>query len=79
PHHPDRARRLSNLGAALQARFAWTGQLTNLDEAISVGRAAVAVTPPDHPDRAGYLSNLGAALQARFAWTGQLTNLDEAI
>ncbi|MCK9878652.1 CHAT domain-containing protein, partial [Frankia sp. Ag45/Mut15] len=74
-----RAGYLSNLGAALQARFARTGQLTNLDEAISVGRAAVDVTPPDHPDRAGYLSNLGAALQARFARTGQLTNLELAI
>jgi hypothetical protein len=51
---------LSNLGIALRRRFERTGTGADLDEAITVGRAALAATPTDHPNHAGYLSNLGA-------------------
>ena len=77
--HPDRADDLSNLGTALQTRFERTGDLADLDEAITSGGQAVAATPADHPDRAGYLSNLGIALRTRFERTGDLADLDEAI
>ncbi len=70
---------LSNLGNALQARFERTGQLADLDEAITLFRDAVAATPVGHPERPGRLSNLGAALRTRFGRTGQLADLDQAI
>ena len=38
----DRARRMSNLGAAYQARFERRGVAADLDKAIEVGRQAVA-------------------------------------
>ena len=49
PGHPDRAMYLSNLGAALRTRFERTGERADLDEAVTVGRHAVAATPPTTP------------------------------
>ena len=49
------------------------------DEAVTVGRDAVAAAPPDYPYRAGYLSNLGGALQKRFERTGNPADIDEAV
>ena len=77
--HHDRVAMLSNLGLALQLRFERVGALADLDEAITVGRAAAQTAPADHPDRAGYLSNLSGALRVRFGRVGMLTDLDEAI
>ncbi|EIV96077.1 CHAT domain-containing protein, partial [Frankia sp. QA3] len=79
PDHPERAGRLSNLGAALQARFDATGAPTDLTAAVDVGRQAVAATAPGHPNRAGRLSNLGAALHIRFTQTGSPDDLDAAV
>ena len=77
--HPNWPMMLSNLGNALQARFGHTGVLGDLDEAITIGRDAVAATPTDHPHRPRRLSNLGFALRLRFERTGVLGDLDEAI
>ena len=70
---------LSNLGTALLARFERTGQLADLDQALTVSREAVDATPAGHPDRPRHLSNLGTALLARFERTGQQADLDQAI
>ncbi len=53
---------LRNLGSALQARFERVGELVDLDEAITLVRAALRVTPADHPKRALILINLCAVL-----------------
>ncbi|MBV9011117.1 MAG: CHAT domain-containing protein [Pseudonocardiales bacterium] len=79
PDHPDRPVYLSNLGAALQARFGRTGDQADLDAAVALFRDAVAATPLDHPDRPGRLSNLGTAQRVQFERTGLLADLDEAI
>jgi hypothetical protein len=60
-------------------RFELTGHSADLDEAITVGRDAVAATPADHLNRPMYLSNLSLALRVRFESIGQLTDLEEAI
>jgi hypothetical protein len=60
-------------------RFELIGHSADLDEAITVGRDAVAATPADHLNRPMYLSNLSLALRVRFESTGQLTDLEEAI
>ena len=76
---PGRAAHLANLGSALQARFRRTGELKDLDAAITAGQAAVNAAPSGSPGRAAYLANLGSALQARFRRTGELKDLDAAI
>ncbi len=60
---------LSNLGRALRTRFERTGQLADLDQAITVGREAIDATPAGHPGRPGRLSGLGSTLQTRFERT----------
>ena len=77
--HPGRAERLSNLAAALRARFRCTEVLADLDAAIDAWQQALNATPADHPDRAAILSNLGNALRVRFERTGATTDLDAAI
>jgi hypothetical protein len=77
--HPDRAGRLSNLGAALLTRFERTGGTADLDAAITDFRDAVQATPADHPRRPAFLSNLGNALLTRFERTGAMADLDAAI
>jgi hypothetical protein len=57
---------LSNLGAALRARYERTGDTRALDEAITMLRKAVHVVDPEHVSRPGLLNNLGNALRGRF-------------
>ena len=60
-------------------------QLADLDEAVTLLRKAVAITPAGHLtteghlDRAETLSNLGSALRTRSDRTGQPADLDEAV
>ncbi|RYP05472.1 hypothetical protein DL765_009836 [Monosporascus sp. GIB2] len=53
-------------------RFARTGDISDLEEAIGVAREAVDATPQDHPDRAGRLNNLGVRLGNRYSRTGAM-------
>ncbi|MFE2689982.1 CHAT domain-containing protein, partial [Streptomyces mirabilis] len=77
--HPDHATVLNTLGIALQTLFEHTGQTSVLEEAVAVGREAVAATPNDHPDHAGFLNTLGIALLRLFERTGQMRVLEEAV
>ncbi|KAH7117313.1 CHAT domain-containing protein [Dactylonectria macrodidyma] len=70
---------LNNLGNRLGDRYSRTESMTDLEEAIQVGREATNATPPDHPDRAGRLNNLGIRLHDRYSRTGAITDLEEAI
>ena len=76
---PNLPGRMSNLGVALETRFARTGDLADLNEAVQVDRDAVAATPSYHQDGAGRRSNLALALRARFERTDDLADLDEAL
>lgn len=67
------------MAGALWTRFGRTGQLADLDEAVTFGRDAVAATPPDHPEHPQRLATLSAALQTRFGRTGQQADLDGAL
>jgi len=77
PARPSRPRWLSDLSAALQFRSDWTGNLPDLDEAITASRSAIDATA--HPDRPMHLSNLAAGLQARFLRQGNIGDLSAAI
>ncbi len=56
---------LNNLGAGLSDRYARSGRLEDLEEAIRVYQQAVDTTPPDSPNRPMYLKNMGTGLSAR--------------
>ena len=60
-------------------RFQLNGTEADLDEAVRVGRDAVAAVPVGEPERAGILSNLAAVLLTRFEHRRRPTDLDEAI
>ncbi|KAJ6009287.1 CHAT domain-containing protein [Penicillium canescens] len=70
---------LDNLGIRLGDRYSRTGAVTDLEEAILIGRQAVDATSLDHPDRAMYLDNLGIRPGDRYSPTGAVTDLEEAI
>lgn len=66
-----------NLRMALGARFERSGLIEDLDEAIVVGREAVAASAD--PNRPVYLINLGLVLWNRYGQSGSLDDLDEFI
>jgi len=71
----------TNLGVALRARYEETRDLTDLDEAIDLTRAAAA-SPLRAADPEGHgndLAALGIALQIRYRHAGDVADLDEAI
>lgn len=69
----NRAKVLTTLGVALQYRFERTGEMTDIDEAVKVGRLAADGIPAGHPQQSIVLANLAAALRLRFDQTGTAT------
>ena len=63
--HPDRAIKLSNLGAVLLTRFNQGGDCADLDAAVAASRAALAATPKDHPNHRVIKGNLALMRRAR--------------
>jgi len=70
---------LNNLAGSLSDRFKQQGILSDLDEAIDLNQAALALRPPGHSDRSTSLHNLASSLSDRFKQQGVLSDLDEAI
>ena len=79
PGSPQRPSLLNNLGSGLRDRFARSGRVEDLEEAIRVYQAAVAETPSGAPDRPMFLNNCGNGLRDRFARRGRGEDLEEAI
>ncbi|KAG8857702.1 hypothetical protein FRB91_011017 [Serendipita sp. 411] len=77
--HPEKPRRLSNLGSSLGARFQHLGNINDIDEAVSHLQTAVILTPDGHPDMPSRLYNLGTSFLARFQRLGNLDDIDNAI
>jgi len=69
---------LNNLAISLRVRFEQQGVLSDLDEAIDLLRAALALCPSGHSDRSMSLNNLANSLRDRFKQRGVLSDLDEA-
>lgn len=67
------------LAGLLQERFAETGDVADLDEAVDQSRIAMTLPPVRANDSRVSLTNFGAALEARFKVRGSLEDLDEAI
>jgi len=79
PDSPDLPALLNSLGNGLRARYARSGSLDDLEEAICVSQQAVERTAPDSPDMHTYLNNLGNGLSDRYARSGSLDDLEQAI
>jgi tetratricopeptide (TPR) repeat protein len=77
--HSDHAAYINNLSHRFSSRYDRTGNLDDLEAAISHAQDAVANTPADHHDRAGRLSNLSNRLSSRYDRTGNLDDLEAAI
>ena len=64
---------------SLQHRFEQQGVLSDLEEALELHRAVLALRPPGHPDQSTSLNNLASCLYARFEQRSILSDLNEAI
>lgn len=75
---PQRTRLYNNLASALYLRFDATGNLPDLDDAVTLYRSA-AELPDDPADRALYLANLGGVLAVRYQQAGAGADLEEGL
>jgi hypothetical protein len=76
-HKLDRTASFGGLASALYSRFYRTGQIEDLDKAISLYRESVGNAL--QPDRLGWLHGLCAALLTRFGKIGQFEDLRDAV
>ncbi|KAF8810875.1 hypothetical protein BYT27DRAFT_7090903, partial [Phlegmacium glaucopus] len=69
----------NNLGNSYSHRFDRTGDLQDIDHAISHQQNAVQSTPFGHADLPSLFSNLGNSYLRRFERTGNLQDIDHAL
>ncbi|MGV0041677.1 CHAT domain-containing protein [Mycobacterium colombiense] len=67
------------LGVALRVRFERTGDVSDINEAIEIGRAVMAAVPTHHPSRPTVTRYLATALRLRSEHVGDIADLNEAI
>lgn len=75
----EKSGRLNNLGNSLYARFELTGELQDLQQALSAHRRAVDLVPAGHTSEPQYLHNLGRSYFAYFHHTTEHEHLEQAI
>ena len=63
PGHTDLPTHLSKLGISFQSRFKRTGDLADVENAISNQQHAIELTPPGHADLPAHFNNLGEISQ----------------
>lgn len=63
---PDQAQILNNLENMLSDWYYQTGNINDLEAAISKAELAVPITPEDNRNRAGFSNNLGNILSDRY-------------
>jgi tetratricopeptide (TPR) repeat protein len=66
-------------GTAMYKTFQELGQVSDLEEAVSLLQAALLLHPFPHPNRSLSLNNLSGALLTRFEQMGQFCDLEESI
>ncbi|KAF8960835.1 CHAT domain-containing protein [Flammula alnicola] len=77
--HADLPSWFNNLGSSYLRRFERTGDLQDIDHAISHHQSAVKSTPSGHADLPSQFNNLGISYARRFDRTGDLQDIDLAI
>jgi CHAT domain-containing protein len=69
----------NNAGSAYFGRYMQTGEISDLDSAITLLRKSYEIMPPDDPYHRPLITNLGAALIYRYECTGREEDLEEGI
>ncbi|WP_329063431.1 tetratricopeptide repeat protein [Amycolatopsis sp. NBC_01480] len=77
--HPERAERLSRLGAAHRRRYEVRQSAQDLELAVAWGEQSVAAHCARPSERAGHYSNVGLAYRERYQWFGEPGDLDRAV
>jgi hypothetical protein len=77
--HADKPDCLDNLGNSFAHRFEHSGDLMDIDKAISYHEHAVHLTPDGHADKPGRLNNLGNSFLCQFQHSQDLMDVDKAI
>jgi tetratricopeptide (TPR) repeat protein len=77
--HPTQVSAFQILAELLQLRFAHSGEVTDLSEAIGVGERLLAVMAPNHRVRPVATAKLGWALVLRARHTNTSTDLDAGL
>ncbi|KAL4745229.1 CHAT domain-containing protein [Aspergillus terricola var. indicus] len=70
---------LNELGLKLYDQYLQNDILSDLEEAITLTRGAIFLTPEDNSEHPKYLNNLGNLLGDRYIRTGSVADLGEAI
>ncbi|UVS78445.1 CHAT domain protein [Actinokineospora sp. UTMC 2448] len=70
---------LANAANALRARYEWTGDLADLDEAVALAQESLDVSGGDHVGRARRMTVLATARLRRFEAVGRAEDIDEAV
>ncbi|QKV76344.1 CHAT domain-containing protein [Amycolatopsis sp. Hca4] len=73
------ARSLSDNAIAWWTQAQQTGRLADVDQAIGLGRQAIAASGPGEPDYVTFVANVGTYHLTRFGLSGEGTDLDQAI
>ena len=73
---PDR---FNNLGSSYLSRFKHTGNMRDIDFAISYHQKAIESISPGHADLPDRFKNLGSSYLSRFKHTGDIKDIDSAI
>ncbi|KAJ2918156.1 hypothetical protein MD484_g2224, partial [Candolleomyces efflorescens] len=77
--NPGAPELIHSLALVTQMRANHGGTLVELEEAVSLNRAALKLRPLSHPDRSQSLRTLGDALMGRYGRKGRMNDLEEAI
>jgi hypothetical protein len=77
--HPDKPRRLSNLGNGFAHCFEVFGEVADVEHAIDAYYRATDLTPDCHPEKPRRLSNLGNFFALRFELFGEVADIEHVI
>ncbi|KAJ7209242.1 CHAT domain-containing protein [Mycena pura] len=75
----DRSLALSNLAAAVSARFQNNPTQEEVDRVIKLHKEALFLRPSSHPEHGHSLANLAGSIYARFLLNGETEDIHEAI
>lgn len=78
-NHPQKARLLCDFGGSLGQRFAFTGNITDIADAIKCLLQADTLTDDDYPFKEVILSNLGSSLGHRYSALGDIKDLEASV
>ena len=77
--HPYRSSFLNNLASAVLTCYEQSGEMEDLEEAITYHHEAITLRPPGHPNRSASLNHLANVILTRYEQLGSLKDLEEMI